>query len=105
MILKMAFSSTVNPNKGYRLINALSSLSVALFSPLLLAHIYLVGYTSGDKAILKDSNAYASLSQMTSPKLSKLNDAFASSSNYSSLCSRVVRSFPRLFHHLLHFLL
>lgn len=58
MILKMAFSSTVNPNKAYRPINALSSLSVALFSPLLLAHFYLVGYTSGDKAILEDSNVY-----------------------------------------------
>lgn len=79
----MGFSSTVNPNEAHSLFSALSFLSLALLSLLHLAHIYLVGYTSGDNVILKASNLYASKSQMTSLKLSRPTDAFASSSDYS----------------------
>lgn len=59
MTLQLAFSSSRNPNETCSLFSALSPLSVALVSLLLLAHIHVEGDTFGDNAIVKASNAHA----------------------------------------------
>lgn len=65
-----------NPTKAHSLTSALSALSCRL-SPLCLSSDDLFGRTPSDSATLKASSACGSMCQMTSPKPSRLNDAFA----------------------------